>query len=102
MNSIEFLLLFVVTVSFVSLMANSLLDEKANIEQTKAGIDEILKTRQAARTVEIWLNAGRISNLHFRDENISFRIEDDSFLVRYEGKIIEVEGVFEDEKREPM
>ena len=58
--------------------------------------------KKAARTVEVWINDRMAADLDFYEENISFRIENGRFLVRHMGEIIEVEGVFEYDKTEPV
>ena len=100
--TIELLIIFAATLAVISVLSSALIVQKDKVQDSLEDYSKVRKVRDAARTVEIWMNNGMMSSLDFYDENISFRIEGGRFFARYEGKVIEVEGVFLHEDSEPI
>jgi hypothetical protein len=99
--TLEFLSSFAATLALVFILAAALAAQHDEITESMKSRREISKAALAAREVESWLNNGRISGLDFTDENLSVRIEK-RLIVAYNGKFIEVEGVFVNDRAEPV
>ena len=98
--TIEFLISFTATLSLVFILASALSAQHAEVKESMEKRAEIAGVKSAARTIETWLNNGKMTNLELGD-NISFRIER-RLIVASRDKYIEVEGVFENERSEPV
>jgi hypothetical protein len=99
--SVEFLLSFAATLALVFILVSALEAQHSSILASMENQVQIAKAKKAARTVESWLNNGRMTELDFTNENLSFRIEE-RFIVDYNSRVIEVEGVFRDDPAEPV
>ena len=98
--TIEFLVSFTATLSLVFILASALALEHAGVKESMEKRAEIARVRSAARTIETWLNNGKMTNLELGG-NLSFRIEN-RLIVASRDKYIEVEGVFGNERSEPV
>lgn len=99
--TIEFLVSFAATIALVFILSAALTAQHDEVLDSMKNRQEISKAKDAARAVETWLNNGRISKLDFQKENITFRIEE-RLIIAYNDKFIEVEGVFVNDKAEPI
>lgn len=99
--TIELLASFAGAAALVFILSAALIAQHDGILDSIEKRHEISKARQAARVVESWLNNGRIGKLDFGDENVTFRVEE-RLIMAYKGKLIEVEGVFVDDRSEPV
>ncbi|MBU0526901.1 MAG: hypothetical protein ABH983_06040 [Candidatus Micrarchaeota archaeon] len=100
--SLEFLLMFSISLVLFSTLASVLIVEQEKLQDAHADLQKITAVKQASFAASLWLNNGRIYPLDFSSENIFFRIENDRFLVVYNMEVIEIEGVFDYEKSEPL
>ncbi|MBN1169877.1 hypothetical protein JXA56_02540 [Candidatus Micrarchaeota archaeon] len=99
MITIEFILSFAATAAIIYLLSAALLEVNNDIRETVADHHRLLRIKEAARTIEIWMYNGQASKLVFQD--IYFRVEK-TLLVDHPEGIIEIEGVFLNDPREPV
>jgi len=100
--SLEFLLMFSISLVLFSILGSVLLLEQEKLQQTSVDFQKISAVKRASFTVSLWLNNGQIYPLDFSSENIFFRMENDHFLVFHNGEIIETDGVFDYDDAEPL
>lgn len=99
--TIEFLVCFLAATALAFILTSALIAEHEDVMRSMEARHDISKAKNAARTIESWLNNGRITTLDFTEENITFRIEE-RLIISHEEELIEVEGVFVNEKSEPV
>ena len=99
--TLEFLSSFAATIALISILAAALAVQQGEISESMKNRQEIAKATLAAREVESWLNNGRIGALDFTGRNMSVRIEE-RLIVACGEKFIEVEGVFVNDRAEPV
>ncbi|MBI5046922.1 hypothetical protein HZC07_04300 [Candidatus Micrarchaeota archaeon] len=100
--SIEFLVIFLVTLALVSFLITFLSSQKTSAQNILDSIKNIKKSEGAARAIEALYSNSIPMNFDFLEENISYRVEGNEFLVWYSGQVIEVGGVFIENKFEPV
>jgi hypothetical protein len=99
--TIEFLVSFAASLALVFILSAALTAQHDEILDSMKNRKEIAKAKQVAREIETWLNNGRISKLDYGSENITFRIEE-RLIISHNEKFIEVEGVFVNDRSEPV
>jgi hypothetical protein len=100
--TVEFLLLFGVSLAVVSALAIALIAHEGSARNKIDGMERINAAESATRAVEAMLNSGSDMRFDFRDEDIYYSVEQGKFHVIYEGKAIEVGGVFADDDSKPV
>lgn len=100
--TVEFLLVFTATLAVMSMLAAAVLAQHEKAKGKTDDLECINSAESAARAVEAWLNTGIVMEFSFYDENVSYRIEGNSFHVTHESNVIETEGVFREDKHEPL
>jgi hypothetical protein len=100
--TIEFMLIFALSLAAVSLLASSLVSMDSTLKGKAGDIEQISRAEAAARAIEAMHNAGGRMDFDFREEGISYSIEGGRFHSSHEGKVIEIGGVFENDGAEPV
>ena len=78
------------------------MSQNNSLRENLDDVKRIADAESAARAIEAWLNTGIKMKFNFYDEDVSYRIEGDSFHMNNHGKLIEIRGIFEDDKYEPL
>ena len=99
MITIEFLLSFSATIVMVYILSSALLALHSEIQQTIKDHQQIMKVKETARTVEIWMYNGQMAELSF--PGIYFKVER-SLMVDHPDGVIEIEGVFLNDNKHPV
>lgn len=94
----EFMVLFLASVSFVGIVAASLLSASHGAEEQADSVLRIMAVEEAARAIEVHANSG--ITMLFEIEGVESAVEGGSVHVDYEGKVIEAEGVFDGYSKE--
>lgn len=100
--TVEFLIVFAITVAVVSMLASALLAQHEVARSKINDMERINRAEAAAQAIEAWLNAGVPMAFDFSEENVTYRVEQGRFHVMHEGSVIEIDGVFANVDTEPV
>ncbi|MEW6035027.1 MAG: hypothetical protein AB1529_00300 [Candidatus Micrarchaeota archaeon] len=100
--TIEFMLVFALSLAAVSLIAASLRSMDEGLRGKADDLEQISRAEAAARALEAMHNAGGRMTFDFREEGVSYSVERGRFHSSHEGKVIEIGGVFENDDSEPV
>jgi len=92
--SIEFLLLFLLSLVFVNILSYALLSERSEAMLLEDDARAIARAGDGARALEAWSNSGMEMDFDLQDEGLSFRVQGDELMVSHEGRVIEVGGIY--------
>lgn len=98
--TIEFLVIFLLTFALMSAICHEALSGAG-----WDGFEAAKKTNRAeaaARAIESMLNCGTAMRFDFQGEGVRYSIREGRFNAEYKGKIIEVNGVYENDRSEPL
>ncbi|MFH0737152.1 MAG: hypothetical protein V1827_00545 [Candidatus Micrarchaeota archaeon] len=100
--TIEFLLIFALSLGAISLLVAPLMAADGAMKGRAEDLEMIGKAEAAARAVEAMHYAGGVMGFDFRKEGIQHSVENGRFHASGRGKTMEVEGVFYVDRTEPI
>ncbi len=91
--TIEFMMIFLVTLITVMAIAASLVKAGEKAKETESVFSRIIAVEEATRAIEVTINSG--IEMDLKTPGVSSSIENGRLHVGYRGRIIEAEGIFD-------